>query len=329
MEELKQTKKSDDNSLHRTSFPKSKEKEKFDAYQVVTDRIIELIENGVVPWQSPSIARVGYPLNFSTGKPYNGINVFLLGCQQFQSPYFLTFLQAKNLGGHIRKGEKGFPVIKVGSWEQKDEEKSEDDKSKLAKPIFLKVYTVFNSCQIEGVKFPELKKCETYTESTLAENAKAIVQSNPNPPIINEGRKSFPHYIPKDDTVEMPSRNTFHSELKYYKTLFHELAHATGHEKRLNRPSLTENKGIQAAGENRKIYCLEELVAEMTAAFLCANAGIIEDDFNNSAAYLKGWLDVLKVKDHKTWLVKAASDAQKASNYILGKSTENPECSNV
>ena len=116
----------------------------------------------------------------------------------------------------------------------------------------------------------------------------------------------------------MPSRETFRAEWRFYKTLFHELAHLTGHSSRLNRPSLTENRGRYAVGDHRKIYCQEELVAEMTAAFLGAQAGIIEDGFENSAAYLHGWLDVLKVKDNKTWLVKAASDAQKAADYVLG-----------
>jgi antirestriction protein ArdC len=139
----------------------------------------------------------------------------------------------------------------------------------------------------------------------------------PLPPIIHEGRKANPHYIPSLDTVEMPSRETFRAEWRFFKTLFHELAHSTGHEKRLNRKTLTENRGIFSVGESKKVYCQEELVAEMTAAFLSAHAGIVEDGFENSAAYLKGWLDVLKVSDHKTWLVKAASDAQRAADYIL------------
>jgi len=152
----------------------------------------------------------------------------------------------------------------------------------------------------------------------MADNARRIAAEMPRPMVVHEGRKSFPHYVPELDTVEMPSRETFRAEWRFYKTLFHELAHATGHETRLNRQSLTENRGRYAVGEERKTYCLEELVAEMAAAFLGAAAGIVEDDFENSAAYLHGWLEVLKVKDHKTWLVKAASEAQRAANYILG-----------
>lgn len=305
-------------------LPRSEERERFDAYEEITNRIIERIERGVVPWQSPSIARVGFPRNFSTGKLYSGINVFLLGSQEFQSPYFLTFIQARELGGHVRKGEKAFPVIKVGTWNKETEDSPDavgDGEPASEKRKFLKIYTVFNACQIDGITFPEVAKCASFTESAMADNARRILGEMPRPPVFHEGRKSFPHYVPELDTVEMPSRETFRAEWRFYKTLFHEVAHATGHETRLNRPSLTENRGRYAVGEDRKTYCLEELVAEMTAAFLGASAGIIEDGFENSAAYLQGWLEVLKVKDNKTWLVKAASDAQRAADYVLGQNS--------
>lgn len=305
--------------MDSADLPRTGERERFDAYDAITTRIIQRIETGVVPWQSPSIARVGFPRNFSTGKCYNGINVFLLGSQEFQSPLFLTFIQALELGGNVRKGEKGFPVIKVGTWSKEgDQATAPSEGQEPEKRKFLKLYTVFNACQIEGIEFPEVPKCESFTESAMADNARRIMAEMPCPPVINEGRKSFPHYLPEIDTIEMPSRTTFRAEWRFWKTVFHEAAHATGHEKRLNRPSLTENRGRYAVGDDKKTYCLEELVAEMTAAFLGARAGIIEDDFENSAAYLRGWLDVLRVKDNKTWLVKAASEAQKAADYILG-----------
>lgn len=299
-------------------------KERFDVHEQVTARILERLEQGTVPWQSSSIARVGMPRNFSTGKAYSGINVFLLGMAEFQSPYFLTFLQAKELGGCVRKGEKGFPVVKAGTWEPKEDSASHapergDDEGESHQRRFLRMYTVFNSCQIDGIEFPEPPKCEEYTESQQAEAARLMVEEMPNPPAIFEGRKATPHYVPDEDTVEMPSRKTFRAEWRFYKTLFHELAHSTGHASRLNRRTLVENRGMFAAGtEGRKTYCEEELVAEMTAAFLAAHAGIVEDGFENSAAYLKGWMDVLQVKDHKTWLVRAASEAQKAVDYVLG-----------
>lgn len=291
------------------------ERGRLDVYEVVTNQILSRLEKGVIPWHSPSIARVGYPRNFLTKITYSGINVFLLGVQEFQSPHFLTFRQALELGGNVKKGEKGFHIIKVGSWKKEganEEEKPEERK-------FLRLYTVFNACQIEGIVFPEPPKCEAFTETEQTDNARKIVEAMPQRPVIHEGCKTYPHYVPDDDIIEMPTRESFRSEWLFYKTLFHELAHATGHEKRLNRPSLTENRGHNAVGEDRKTYCLEELVAEMTATFVGAAAGMVEQGFEHSAAYLQGWLSVLKVKDNRTWLVKAASEAQKAADFILGR----------
>lgn len=302
---------------------------RLDVYEVVTARILEKLAAGVVPWQSPSIARVGFPRNFSTGNHYRGINIFLLASMEFQSPYFLTFIQAKELGGNVKKGEKGSPIVKLGTWTKdlEGQTKTADDGSQeqaTEKRQFLKLYTVFNACQIEGIEFPEPPKCDTFTESQQAEAARQIVAEMPNPPSIFEGRKATPCYVPSEDAVEMPSRETFRAEWRFYKTMFHELGHSTGHQSRLARKSLLENRGMAATGEAAKIYGVEELVAEMTAAYLGAAAGIIEDDFDNSAAYLKGWMDVLKVSDHKKWLVQAASEAQKASDYILGAGTGKP-----
>jgi len=291
-----------------------------DLFETVTNRILAKLEAGVVPWQTPSIARVGRPRNFATGKAYSGVNVILLGAHEFQSPFFLTFLQARELGGHVRKGESGMLILKYGTYHEDEEapQASGGADARSPKRGYLKAYTVFNASQIEGIAFPPPPKPEKPSPSAMAENAAAIVSAMPMRPIISEGRKAYPHYSASRDTVEMPSRETFPAEWRYFDTLFHELAHATGHEKRLDRRTLMENRGIQAAGSARKIYCEEELVAEMTAAFLGVHVGIVEDEMENSAAYLKGWMDVLRVKEHRTWIVKAASEAQKAANFILG-----------
>lgn len=291
-----------------------------DVFEVVTEQILSCLKEGVVPWQSASVARVGIPRNFLTGKAYQGINVFLLGAHQFQSPHFLTFLQAQELGGRVRRGEHGMLIVKLGTWRGDDHEAKEPSVASKPSPPrrFLKVYTVFNACQIEGIAFPPPPTPPAYEPSVMAAKARQIVDQMPNPPVVHEGRKAYPHYLPHLDTVEMPSRETFCAEWRYYNTLFHELAHATGHQSRLNRPTLTENRGMHVVGSDKKIYCQEELVAEMTAAFLGAHAGIVEDGQENSAAYLKGWMTVLRVHDHRTWLVKAAAEAQRAANYILG-----------
>ncbi|MFO1459294.1 MAG: zincin-like metallopeptidase domain-containing protein [Verrucomicrobiota bacterium] len=293
-----------------------------DVFELVTEQILGRLSTGVVPWQSPSLARVGMPRNFHSGRAYQGINVFLLGAHQFQSPHFLTFLQAQELGGRVRRGEHGMFIVKLGTWRrdgQETQDAADQSKETASSPRrFLKVYTVFNACQIEGIEFPPPPTPPAYSPSVLADRARQIVDGMPHPPLIHEGRKAFPHYVPPLDTVEMPSRETFQAEWRYYITLFHELGHATGHASRLSRPTLIENRGIHVVGSEKKIYCQEELVAEMTAAFLGAYAGIVEDAQENSAAYLKGWMDVLRVHDHRTWLIKAAAEAQRAANYVLG-----------
>lgn len=295
-----------------------------DVFELVTEQILRRLAEGEVPWQSPSLARVGIPRNFSTGKAYQGINVFLLAGHQFQSPHFLTFLQAQELGGNVRRGEHGMPIVKLGLWkgDQRDAEALPEKTAQKAstRRRFLKVYTVFNACQIEGISFPPPPTPTCLSPSVMADRARQVVAEMPNPPVIHEGRKAFPHYVPSLDTIEMPSRETFRAEWRFYLTLFHELAHATGHASRLNRPTLVENRGMHVVGSEKKIYCQEELVAEMTAAFLGTHAGIVEDGQEHSAAYLKGWMDVLRVSDHRTWLIKAAAEAQRAANYILGSS---------
>lgn len=291
---------------------------RLDVYQAVTDRILALLEKGVVPWQSPSLARVGLPRNFATGQAYRGINVFLLGSHEFQSPYFLTFRQALELGGNVRRGEHGMLIVKLGTWNPTQNDASKPEGVDVTPARFLKVYTVFNACQVDGVSFPPPPAPPVFTPAEMAQKAQQIVDAMPQRPEIHEGRKAYPHYVPSIDTVEMPSRSTFPEEWRFYKTLFHELAHATGHVERLNRKSLTENRGFQAGGAGRKIYCQEELVAEMTAAFLSFQSGIAEDDHQSSAAYLHGWMEALRVGDHRTWLVRAAADAQRAADFILG-----------
>jgi len=293
-----------------------------DVFELVTEQILTRLDAGVVPWKSPSLARVGLPRNFKTGKAYQGINVFLLGLYQFQSPHFLTFLQAQELGGRVRRGEHGMIIVKLGTWKRGDEpapDATGQDNDKASSPRrFLKVYTVFNACQIEGHDFPPPPTQPAFSNRDITERPSEVVEPLPHPPALHEGRKAFPHYVPSLDTVEMPSRETFPVEWRYYITLFHELGHATGHASRLNRSTLIENRGIHVVGSEKKIYCQEELVAEMTAAFLGAHAGIVEDAQENSASYLKGWMDVLRVHDHRTWLIKAAAEAQRAVNYVLG-----------
>lgn len=287
-----------------------------DIYSQVTDRIITQLEQGVVPWKSPYFSKVGFPRNFSTGRAYQGINVFLLGSLRFTSPYFLTFIQAKELGGNVRKGEHGSMVVKYGTYgKQEDGDAGEATEAETSR--YLKAYTVFHASQIEGIEFPPPANLPELSVTEKTDRAREIVAAMPNAPAIHEG-SAVPCYRPKTDSVHMPERCFFSGEENYFSTIFHELTHASGAKHRLARKSLLENKGINDAGDTaRKTYAEEELVAEMGASFLNAHAGLIEDEIGNSAAYLRSWIDALKSKDAKGMIIRAASQAQKAANYIL------------
>lgn len=292
-----------------------------DIYQQVTDRIIAQLEQGAVPWKSPYFSKTGFPRNYISGKDYQGINVFLLGSLRFTSPFFVTFLQAKDLGGHVRKGEKGHLVVKYGTFTKQDEDAAPDDDAGQTRR-FLKAYTVFNASQIEGVEFPKPDSLPEVQVTDQTAKARQIIAGMPQAPAIHSG-SAVPCYRKTSDTVHMPESCYFQSEQAYYSTLFHELAHSTGHASRLARKSLLDNQGINADGDTaRKIYAEEELVAEMSASFLNAHAGIIEDEINNSSAYLQSWINALKSKDAKSWIIRAASQAQKAADFILNKLAE-------
>jgi len=293
---------------------------KYDIYAEVTNRIIEQLEKGVIPWQSPYFSRTGFPKNFASGKHYRGINVFLLGSHRYTSPYFLTYKQAQELGGHVRKGEKGSLVIKYGTYTKETEAAPAPSDTEETRR-YLKGYTVFHASQIEGIEFPKPDFLPELPATEACDRARAIVSGMPNAPAMREGT-AIPCYRPGSDSVHMPERGYFTTEEAYYSTLFHELAHSTGHQSRLARKSLMESKGMDAEGEARKVYAEEELVAEMAASFLSAHAGIMEAELPNSAAYLQGWIDALKSKDAKGWIIRAASQAQKAADFILNIQSE-------
>ena len=274
-------------------------------YEQITDRIISMLEAGTVPWRKPWNVQTGLPRNLVTKKAYRGINTFLLHAMSYESPYWLTFRQAQELGGTVRKGEKACPVVFWRQLEVEDKESHEIEKIPM-----LRFYYVFNTAQVDGLKnIPVMVE----TPATISTTAEEIVALMPKRPEIKHGlAKAF--YSPGVDIVAMPDRARFDTEAGYYATLFHELTHATGHASRLNRPTLTESAGF---GSNP--YCREELVAELGAAFLCGHAGI-ENTIQNSAAYLQNWLEALQ-NDNKL-IVQAAAQAQKAADFILGTKFE-------
>jgi antirestriction protein ArdC len=275
------------------------------AYERITERIVGLLEQGTVPWHKPWSVTTGMPRNLITQKPYRGINPFLLLAAGYESPHWLTFRQAIQLGGTVKQGEKACPVVFWKPMQITDEQSGETEKIPL-----LRLYYVFNVAQCDG-----LKKIPAEETSSFAVTAAVdIVAGMPQPPIVKHGM-SHAYYSPANDIIGLPERKRFDTEDAYHATLFHELVHCTGHEKRLKRASIMERNGFGSDP-----YCKEELIAELGAAFLCGHAGIVERTIDNSAAYLEGWLKQLN--QDKTLIVYAAAQAQKAADFILGKSME-------
>jgi len=273
-------------------------------YDVINSKIIELLEQGTVPWRKTWNAQSNYPKNLISGKRYQGVNVFLLGCQQYSSPWFLTFKQCQDRGGHIIKGSKSTPII-FYKWLDKND--SDDETSTTGKIPLLRYYSVFNIEQTEGIPAPEPEETlNSFDPITMAEEIVAAMPMKPD--IRYGGNKAY--YSPALDYVQLPHLHTFDSAEEAACCKFHELIHSTGHAYRIGRKGVTETSYF--GGHE---YSKEELVAEMGAAFLCGHAGIENTTIENSAAYIAGWLKALK--NDKTLLIQAASAAQKASDYIL------------
>ena len=277
-------------------------------YDIVTDNVLKLMAKGVVPWKRPW-SGVSRPCNAITGRPYSGGNLFLMAMLPYANPAYLTYKQAVAAGGTVKKGEKGWPVFMFTIMEKEDKA----TKKKVRIPIF-RFYTVFNVEQTEGCKLPERVMGKEFDHDPI-DAAHRIIENMPNPPKFVEGGSA--HYRPSTDTYSVPHVSKFEKVEEYYCTHFHEMGHATGHESRLDRKEL---KDISFGSES---YSLEELVAEMTAAFLCAESGIDDVTLENSAAYLAGWHKKLANDPKMFWT--AASRAQKAADYILNRKAQATE----
>jgi len=278
-------------------------------YEVITQRIIYQLESGVAPWHKPWKARgkSGLPRNLVSGHEYRGINVWILLSSGYASPYWLTFRQAKELGGHVRQGATGLPVVywKFGTREVQDEDEIIEKRS-----VLCRYYTVFNVEQCGGIPRPE-KHTEPAPELNPIEACANVVNGWATKPNIQHGGDQA-SYHKLQDCVRMPIMANFDGVEEYYSTLFHELTHSTGHPGRLNRSTLMD---AESFGDEQ--YSREELVAEMGAAFLCGITGIENKTINNSSSYLQSWLLVLR-SDSRLVLV-AAGQAQKAADLILSK----------
>ena len=271
-----------------------------DVYESVTDRIVASLEEGVVPWRKPWVG--GGPVNVRTGRSYRGINIFLLGLAPYSDPRWGTYKAIKEAGGQVRKGERSTSIILWKPVSKKGQEEGESIGYML-----LRFYSVFNAEQADG-----LSAYKVEYEHQPIDRAQMIVDGYESPPGISFGGGSA-HYEPSRDLVRCPELGQFVSVEGYYSTLFHELIHSTGHEKRLKR--------IETTLFGTEPYAKEELVAEMGAAMLCGMAGIDNQDQNS--AYVGGWLK--RLQDDRKLVVQAAAQAQKASDLILGTTFEEQE----
>ena len=266
-------------------------------YEIVTEKILKQLESGVIPWKKTWAGTTEMPKNYISKKEYRGINIWLLdafyGC-----PYYVSFKQCANLGGQVKKGEKGNIVV---FWLIKE------DKESGTKKFILRYYRVFN---LEQTTLPIPAKPEV-NNFTSNEKAEEIIKNFKTcPPVTFGGDKAC--YSPSLEKIKMPTKDSFTGENEYYSTFFHELTHSTGHKNRLNRKEISET-----ALFGSDIYSKEELTAEMGSGFLCANAGI-DNTLGNSAAYIASWLKHLS--NDKKMIFAAATKAQKAVDYILNKS---------
>ncbi len=283
----------------------NEEEEKMNIYELITKKIIEELEKGIIPWRKPWISDT--PKNLITKKEYRGINRLLLSTisNKFNNPYFATFKQIDEIGGYVKKGEKGHIVV---FWKvfNNDEIEEKEEIEKNDKHFVLRYYTVFN---LEQCWIPEEKKPKNEINNNVFEIEKCenIINNMPKKPVIKyEYNQAFYNF--DSDYIGIPSKEKFISMENFYSTLFHELVHSTGHETRLNR------KMVGKYG-NKEIYSKEELIAEIGASFLNDIAGIRNVNFNNSIAYINSWLKVLK--NDKRLIVMASNQAQKAVDFIL------------
>ena len=279
-------------------------------YEIITEKIIEKLSSGVIPWRkSWSIA---LPKSYSTKKEYRGINLLLLQGDGFKSRYWITYLEAQKAGAQVRAGEKGSIVV-YWHWRTPIEmaKLQSTGKSQNPSPCYPFISKVFNLDQVDGIKRPEDDlKINVEASEQLAPT---IYENMQNKPALIHGADFSPAYSPSKDTIRLPFMNQFESSDLYFSTLYHELIHSTGIQSRLAR--------LDSGGRSSESYSFEELIAEFGAAFLCGITGIENNrTLEDTASYISSWIKVLQ--NDKTILIKAASAAQKAVDYICEVKTE-------
>lgn len=287
-----------------------------DMYEVVTNRIIERLEQGELTWHK-TWSSYGLARNYVSGKMYRGINMLLMNLfSPHTVPYYLTYKQAQDLGGNVKKGAKAQQVFyfNVLFKDANDQTVTPEVAATLGDSVkvmkFLKYYNVFNVEDIEGVEF-KIDDLRLLPNEKI-ERCEQVVNGYPSPPEYLLKDRGRAYYSPMEDYINMPPIEQHDSAEFYYATFFHELIHSTGHAKRLAREEVVNPDKFGSIP-----YSQEELVAELGASFLCGLTGIDREPvIENTAAYIQGWLK--KLKDDKQFIFKAAAGAQKAVDYIVG-----------
>jgi antirestriction protein ArdC len=292
-----------------------------DIYTRVTSHIVEELERGTRPWLKPwnaehAAGRITRPLRHN-GQKYSGINVITLWMSAemsgFVSPFWLTFNQAREFGAFVKKGEHGSPVVYASKFTKKDKTEAGDEVEQQIP--FLKEYTVFNADQVEGLPtyFYELAKAVQTKPLARIEQAERFF-ANTQADIRTGGNRAY--YAIDADYVRMPPFETFRDAESHAATLAHELTHWTRHQSRLNREFGRKKFGDEG-------YAMEELVAELASAFLCADLAITPEVREDHASYIASWLKALK--DDKRVVFSAASHASRAVDYLHGLQPKSAE----
>jgi antirestriction protein ArdC len=271
-------------------------------YEIVTEKIVNALKAGTIPWRQPWVGCAAQ--NLVSRKAYRGINVFLLMVSKYKANFWVTYNQARKLGGYVKAGEKGTLVV---FWKML----KKADANGVEKNVpLLRYYTVFNIEQTEGLTSPALP---VRAHQPVAE-AEDVIKGYENPPAIEIGGNEA-SYCKADDKVRIPQPEHFKTAEGYYSALFHELAHSTRHPNRLNR------EGGETGMDS---YAKEELIAEMSACFLSSSCGFAEmEQPDNHAAYIASWLR--RLENDPKMVVNAASAAQKATEHVLGHSLADAE----
>lgn len=293
----------------------------------ITDIVVGMLDKGVVPWHKPwKGGAANAPRSVSTNKYYRGSNAMLLGAAGYSSPWWLTFGQARKLGGKVRKGEKSLPVhywkfnaeydCRICGGSGTDEAGGEScpvcEGTGKYTPKYPQLFSfnVFNVTQCDGLPDEYYEAIEPGNEFNPIEECEKICDGYQNAPGIYHDSTGA-YYTPLTDDIHLPAPEQFETPSEYYSTRFHEMVHSTGHKSRLQREGITNNDGF---GNHE--YSKEELVAEMGATFLRGLAGANGDKvMNNSAAYIAHWKQ--KLQKNTNWIVWASSRAAKATDWIL------------